>query len=616
MRTLVRWIERLNTAQRPFWIGAVLSGAVGALFYVITANTIEKDGEERFGNLARTAHYTILGRVKSYTDVLRGSASLFQTSQEVTREQFHRYVDGLKLITEFPGIETINYAFRVSDAERPAFEKRVNAELAAMGRDKPFRILPPGRRPEYLVLTYIEPEENALGKEGFDMMGRPGSLEPLLKSRDTGVVTASGRPIQMRTAITGLGMRLPVYRPGMPVETVQQRRAAYIGSVGIGFSVERLMNGVLEELQVSGMRMRLIGKDDARPGAAPRPILLYDSLAQSGRPAAIAPVALDEFSTSLPVEYNQRNWEVQFRIKKTAMRTGIDAYAPWLALIAGCVSTGLLYSLFYTLTSSRRRAIILAEEMTKELRASEANLQLSNFKLRELAAHAENIKEGERKRIAREIHDDLGQNLLALRIEADLLASRTGERHPLLHERARRTLQQIDTTIKSVRQIINDLRPNVLDLGLNAAVDWQIAEFERRTGISCDLKENDDDIQASDRCATALFRILQESLTNVSRHANASRVEVELRVDFDWFWMTIRDNGTGLQAGGRHKPGSFGLVGIEERVKILGGRCTIGNDPRGGTRVSVSVPLTDDAPPSTPPADKAALPLSADSAVV
>jgi signal transduction histidine kinase len=247
----------------------------------------------------------------------------------------------------------------------------------------------------------------------------------------------------------------------------------------------------------------------------------------------------------------------------------------------------------------------MAQELTKELRASEAKLQLSNETLRRLAAHAEHIKEGERKRIAREIHDDLGQNLLALRIEADMLSSRTREGHPRLHARARSTLHQIDTTIKSVRQIINDLRPNVLDLGLNAAVDWLITEFRRRTGIECDVLENDHDIQVSDSCATALFRILQESLTNISRHAQATRVRVELRVERDWICMTVSDNGVGLNANGRHKPGSFGLVGIEERINILGGTFAITSAPGEGTVIGVSMPAREDSARSGPPVEPA-----------
>ncbi len=232
--------------------------------------------------------------------------------------------------------------------------------------------------------------------------------------------------------------------------------------------------------------------------------------------------------------------------------------------------------------------------MTKELRASEARLQWSNENLRRLAAHANNIKEDERKRIAREIHDDLGQNLLALRIEADMLSARTSERQPRLHARALTTLRQIDATIKSVRQIINDLRPTVLDLGLNAAVDWQISEFRRRSGIECELVEPHGDIDVSDQCATALFRILQESLNNISKHARATLVKVELSIEGGWISMSVADNGIGLQQAGRHKPGSFGLVGIEERMNILNGAFRVFATAGGGTTIHVSVPLNAD----------------------
>jgi signal transduction histidine kinase len=216
---------------------------------------------------------------------------------------------------------------------------------------------------------------------------------------------------------------------------------------------------------------------------------------------------------------------------------------------------------------------------------------MSNENLRRLAAHAEHIKENERKRIAREIHDDLGQNLLALRIEADMLSTRTRDRHPRLHARARSTLFQIDATIKSVRQIINDLRPNVLDLGLSAAVEWQIAEFKRRTGIECELIDEPKEVVLGDHAATAFFRILQESLSNIVRHAHATRVRVELKSSGQMLTMTVSDNGIGLGARERGKVGSFGLVGIEERISILDGSFSITSLDGEGTTVCVSVPL-------------------------
>lgn len=243
------------------------------------------------------------------------------------------------------------------------------------------------------------------------------------------------------------------------------------------------------------------------------------------------------------------------------------------------------------MAASRRTAIEMAEEMTRELRASKSKLQASHEKLRRLAAHAEQIKEGERKRIAREIHDDLGQNLLALRIDAEMLTSRTRDTHARLHERAQATLRQIDTTIRSVRHIINDLRPNVLDLGLSAAVDWLVSDFQRRTGIDCFVAEGKSEFAMDDRCATALFRILQESLNNVARHAHATKVRIALDCEDGIMSMQVSDNGVGLPPNSRSRQGSFGLVGIEERVAMLGGKFSIGSTPGAGTTLSVEVPV-------------------------
>jgi signal transduction histidine kinase len=297
------------------------------------------------------------------------------------------------------------------------------------------------------------------------------------------------------------------------------------------------------------------------------------------------------FGIMLPIDFNGRLWKAYFSAPKSDWYSRFDAFLPWLAMLSGVVASLLFFLLFYTLSSSRLRAIKMAKGMTKELRDSKAKLQMSHHKLRRLAAHADQIKEQERKRIAREIHDDLGQNLLVLRIEADILATRTRLHHPRLHARARGTLGQIDSTIKSVRHIINDLRPTVLDLGLSAAVEWQIAQFRQRSGIVCELIEHQSDIRLDDHCATAFFRVLQESLSNILQHARASLVRVELRQYAGLLSMTISDNGIGLRASSRNKIGSFGLVGIEERVSLLGGTCSITGGANAGTTVTVTIPV-------------------------
>jgi signal transduction histidine kinase len=351
----------------------------------------------------------------------------------------------------------------------------------------------------------------------------------------------------------------------------------------------------MDEIPIAGLRMTLYdigpGLDIHGQETAGLPRALFDS--HGSRLDPTPPLAGDEttFSTTLPLEFNGRLWKTTFSAPKMALYTEFDAYYPKLMMAFGFFGSVLLYALLHTLTSSRRAALALAREMTSELRDSQAKLQLSHQKLRRLADHAYQIKEMERKRIAREIHDDLGQSLLALRIETELLAGRTKGTHNHLHLRARATLVQIDTTIKSVRQIINDLRPTVLDLGLSAAVEWQVNQFQRRTGIQCDIHDEHGEIALPDHCATAFFRILQESLTNIVRHANATRVKVELRLNGGWLSLTVRDNGCGLPPGGRNKYGSFGLVGIEERIVILGGTCAVFSEPDGGTTVMVSAPV-------------------------
>jgi signal transduction histidine kinase len=142
------------------------------------------------------------------------------------------------------------------------------------------------------------------------------------------------------------------------------------------------------------------------------------------------------------------------------------------------------------------------------------------------------------------------------------------------------------------------LRPTVLDLGLNAAVEWQVAEFRRRTGIACELAGNQSETCVSDHCATAFFRILQESLSNICQHAQASLVQITLHIDSERLALTISDNGVGMRVDGRGKAGSFGLVGIEERVKLLGGKFSIESSPGAGMTLHVSAPIRTDAAPS------------------
>jgi signal transduction histidine kinase len=596
-------LKRAVDLRSALGFGAVFSLSVGILFYVITQDWIESDARKRFANHALNAQTNLSGIIKSYSDLLRAAGSMAQSHVPISRTTFHDFVAGLNLPQQYPAVEVLNFAEQVFDKDREQFEQRLRKDYTAeIAAGASVAIKPPGRRPVYQVLTVAEPRA-LLSTVGLDLWARPEIIASYKKDMiDTGKLSHSGQPIPAITGPNrvGIGSRLPIYNPNMPIDTAEERRAAYLGSMGFALSVPKLVRNILSEMRIKNVRMTLI---DVTPGKQAQSLpalaggrVLFDSRGTDKLPAPALDNNSDSYFTeTVTTPFHGRKWMAVFSTSKRDFYTSFEVYLPALAMLAGVISAALLYALYYTLSSSRQRALAMAGEMTRELRESEAQLKRSRDQLRRLAAHAEQIKEGERKRIAREIHDDLGQNLLALRIEADMLSSRTSDRHPRLHERACWTLAQIDATIKSVRQIINDLRPNVLDLGLGAAVEWQIAEFRRRTGIVCELTGDSlDNVAVDDHCATAFFRILQESLNNIARHSRATNVRVDLaleRGDPYRLSMTVADNGVGLPSGGP-RPGHFGLVGIEERINLLNGAFRIHSTPGNGTTLSVSVPLT------------------------
>jgi PAS domain S-box-containing protein len=232
-------------------------------------------------------------------------------------------------------------------------------------------------------------------------------------------------------------------------------------------------------------------------------------------------------------------------------------------------------------------------DVTEHKRTEE--LRQSRELLRQLSAHHEAVREEERKRIAREIHDELGQKLTALQLEVAMLNTRLGDLHPALGDKTRSILELIDATMESVRTIATDLRPAVLDLGLVPAIEWQVQEFAQRSGIACELAIGDDEIILDDNRATAVFRILQESLTNIARHAHASRVDIALHAADGTLVMEVADNGIGIAQGETRKAASFGLVGIRERVHMLGGELRIEGGPRRGTALAISIPTAVEA---------------------
>lgn len=228
-----------------------------------------------------------------------------------------------------------------------------------------------------------------------------------------------------------------------------------------------------------------------------------------------------------------------------------------------------------------------------ERRKAEAELEQSYKSIRQLTDHLQNIREEERTHIAREIHDELGQQLTVLKMDISWLNKKieTTADDPV-KQKMKDLLDMLNETVKTVRRISSELRPSLLDdLGLVAAMEWHLAEFEKRAGIKTSFSEPEEDIKLPDDVKTCLFRIFQESLTNVARHADAEKVKVSLEHKDEKFILRIADNGKGFDKNKIADKRTLGILGMRERTAMIGGTYDIISTPGKGTTVLVTVPL-------------------------
>lgn len=230
-------------------------------------------------------------------------------------------------------------------------------------------------------------------------------------------------------------------------------------------------------------------------------------------------------------------------------------------------------------------------DITELAKAEEALLQ-TNKQLRELTIHLQDIREEERKHISREIHDELGQHLTALKLDLSWIAKRITPRQQAIFSKIKSSLDLINGTIQTVRRLATELRPAMLDeLGLAEAIRWQTKDFSKRTGIEVKFETNVDEFVFPPDISISFFRILQESLTNIARHAEACHVECKLHLADRFLLLQICDDGKGFHPDNTGDKKSLGLLGIKERAEMLHGKYHLSSEPMKGTKLTVNVPL-------------------------
>jgi PAS domain S-box-containing protein len=246
-------------------------------------------------------------------------------------------------------------------------------------------------------------------------------------------------------------------------------------------------------------------------------------------------------------------------------------------------------SISHVMVGGRKFYTVILRDVTARQKAAEA-LNRSNQELREIYGQMHQVREAERTRIARELHDELAQWLTALKMDVSWIASRLPAQEQALMTRTQRMKGVVDNTVAAVRRIAADLRPVMLDdLGFVPAIENLLYELSERAGIMVSLQGDKEDIDVQEPLATAVYRMVQEALTNVARHSGAKSVEVKVLRSAHKLYVSVRDNGKGLKPDPNRK--SYGLLGIRERARTLGGDARIYSPPEGGTVVEIEVPL-------------------------
>ncbi|MBI4206195.1 MAG: PAS domain S-box protein [Betaproteobacteria bacterium] len=360
-------------------IGIVLSAAAAYL----ATRQIEHEARLKFEGAVSDSPEAIEARIRAYSDILLGIRGMYIADSSVSRREFRSYINSLDLNRRYPGVQVIHYSQRIPAAQKQAFEERVRNDTSVDPRGYPdFAIKPAGERPEYVVVQYVEPMAGNEAALGLDLGGDAVRLAALERTRDSGLLTASGTIALAHDPRKhpGFAMRLPIYHRDMPLDTVAQRREAFAGMVSASFVVIDLMRGVFGEQFLQKVRVRIhdAGFLGGPAGLQPpsRENLMFDSDRLLGAPSPQdepSDRGVSGLTRTAELDVGGRRWKLFFSAREGFVEPS-ERWLPMAVLLGGGIIALLLFGLIRSLATSGSRALELANRITEDLRKSEANL--------------------------------------------------------------------------------------------------------------------------------------------------------------------------------------------------------------------------------------------------
>lgn len=546
-------------------VGVALSIIVSAFSYYAEKKVMQAEFNEDSENL-----YSALKReIDSNLSALASVQALYYIyGKDVKRSEFRDFTN--HLLKQHTSIQALSWIPRVQDLRREAYERAARkegfpdfhfTENIAQGKMKRSET-----QMEYFPVYFIEPYKGNEIALGFNLGSNPSLLHALEVARSTGEIRATGRIILVQETMNQFGIIIfaPVYRKGALINSEQSRRDNLEGFTSCAFNISYIAEKAISYIQPEGIDFFIY--DESAP-EKDRFLYTHSSLTRK-TPLLNKNQPETNLMTKKILDVGGRKWMVIYSATPDYI-AAMRSWHPWGILLAGLAFTGLVAGFLFV---SRRYS----------------------KQLRHLASYLQTMREKERTVIAREIHDELGQSLTALKFDLINLTrdiDRLGGRESSdICDKMHLLSGFIDELSEKVHTIAMALRPGILDhLGLTSAIEWQLLDFQKRTGISGEYTPAVKGVVNSE-IATAIFRILQEALTNIIRHANATRVDVRLKEEAGHLILAIEDNGAGFSENNLKDEYSLGLLGMKERAYSLGGTLDITTTIGAGTKVVVSVP--------------------------